>query len=153
MKFVRRFLILYPVQFPHSFVYILDSIVSSSYLIRSINSSDQLIKSSLELLCEIGLLNPHCLRECHTINTMLHYIVDCDDDELIESVIYALLNAIDRFTINDNSEPTIIDTMDTNGPTYLLIDEGMRERHQLIRNIFSVNFFSMDFLDDCCIFL
>lgn len=69
---------------------------------------------------------------------MLHFIVDCDDDELIESVIYALLHAIDRFTINDNSEPTILDTMDSNGPTWVLIDEGMRERHQLIRNIFGV---------------
>ena len=63
-KFIRRFVILYPLQFPHSFVYILDSIVSSSYLstlTRPANSTgiikpDQMIKSSLELLCEIGKL-------------------------------------------------------------------------------------------------
>jgi hypothetical protein len=61
-KFIRRFIHLYPQKIPHSFVYVLDSIVSSSYLShlnRPMNSSviirsDQMIKCSLELLCEIG---------------------------------------------------------------------------------------------------
>jgi hypothetical protein len=61
-KFIRRFVHLYPLKIPHSFVYVLDSIVSSSYLShlnRPMNSSviirsDQMIKCSLELLCEIG---------------------------------------------------------------------------------------------------
>jgi len=70
---------------------------------------------------------------------MLHFIIDFEQDELIESVIYALLHAVDRFTINDNSEPTILDSVDSNGPTWILVDEGMRERHELIRNMFSVN--------------
>ena len=120
-----------------------------------------MIKPCLELLCELGKLeiffpwnsllsfeialsNPHALRECHTINTMLQFLVDCDDDELIQSVIYALLNAVDRFTINDNSEPTIVDTLDSNGRTWIFVDEGMRERHAFIRNIFSVNIRSLN---------
>jgi hypothetical protein len=70
---------------------------------------------------------------------MLHFIVDFEQDELVESVIYALLHAVDRFTINDNSEPTILDSVDSNGPTWILVDEGMRERHELVRNMFSVN--------------
>jgi hypothetical protein len=61
-KLIRRFLQLYPLKIPHSFVYVLDSIVSSSYLTsltRPINSSaviksDQMIECCLELLCEIG---------------------------------------------------------------------------------------------------
>lgn len=61
-KLIRRLLQLYPLKMPHSFIYILDSIVSSSYLtsltrpINSsvINKSDQMINSCLELLCEIG---------------------------------------------------------------------------------------------------
>jgi hypothetical protein len=69
---------------------------------------------------------------------MLDFIVDFEQDELVESVIYALLHAVDCFTINDNSEPTFIDSMDSNGPTCILVDEGMRERHELIRNMFSV---------------
>jgi hypothetical protein len=88
---------------------------------------------------EIALRNPHILRECHAINTMLKFILDFQQDELIESVIYALLHAIDRFTINDNSEPTIVDSVDPNGPSLIFVDEGMRERHELIRNMFSVN--------------
>ncbi len=61
-KFIRRFLHLYPLKLPHSFVYVLDSIVSSSYLSRPINSSlvirsDQMVKCCLELLCEIGKIN------------------------------------------------------------------------------------------------
>jgi hypothetical protein len=70
---------------------------------------------------------------------MLQFIVDFEHVELVQSVIYALLHAIDRFSINDNSEPTILDSIDTNGPALILVDEGMRERHQLIRNMFSVN--------------
>jgi hypothetical protein len=70
---------------------------------------------------------------------MLHFIIDFEQDELVESVIYALLHAVDRFTINDNSEPTILDSVDSNGPTWILVDEGMRERHELVRNMFSVN--------------
>jgi len=62
IKFIRRFLSLYPLRFPQSFVYILVSIVSSSYLstlTRSMNPSailrsDQMVNCSLELLCEIG---------------------------------------------------------------------------------------------------
>ncbi|CAF5113374.1 unnamed protein product, partial [Rotaria magnacalcarata] len=68
---------------------------------------------------------------------MLKYIVDLEQDELRESVLYALLHAVDRFTINDNSEPTIIDSVDPNGPALVLVDEGMRERHELIGNMFS----------------
>lgn len=70
---------------------------------------------------------------------MLQFIVDFEEDELVESVLYALLHAVDQFSINDNSEPTIIDSVDPNGPSLILVDEGMRERHELIRNIFSVN--------------
>ncbi|CAF1398301.1 unnamed protein product, partial [Adineta ricciae] len=73
----------------------------------------------------------------HAINTMLKYIIDLDQDELRESVLYALLHAVDRFTINDNSEPTILDAVDPNGPAWVLVDEGMRERHELIGNMFS----------------
>jgi len=69
---------------------------------------------------------------------MLKFIVDFEQEELCESVLYALLHAVDRFTINDNSEPTIIDSVDPNGPAWILVDEGMRERHELIRNMFSV---------------
>lgn len=61
-KFIRRLFHLYPQRFPHSFVYILDSIVSSSQLISSTRNnnqtqlirSDQMVKCCLELLCEIG---------------------------------------------------------------------------------------------------
>ena len=70
---------------------------------------------------------------------MLQFIVDSDQDELLESVIYALLHAVDRFTINDNSKPTILDLVDANGPALVLVDEGMRERYGLIRNMFSVS--------------
>ena len=87
---------------------------------------------------KIALENPQLLHECHSINTMLKFIVDFEQDELVESVLYALLNAVDRFTINDNSEPTIIDSVDPTGPAWILVDEGMRERHELIRDIFSV---------------
>jgi hypothetical protein len=72
---------------------------------------------------------------------MLQFIVDFEHDELLESVIYALLHAVDRFTINDNSEPTILDSGDTDGPAWIFVDEGMRERHKLIRNMFSVNIY------------
>ncbi len=72
---------------------------------------------------------------------MLQFIVDLEQEELLESVIYSLLHVIDRFTINDNSEPTIIDSVDPNGPTWILVDERMGERHELIRNMFSVNIF------------
>jgi len=80
---------------------------------------------------------------------MLKFIVDFEQDELCESVLYALLHAVDRFTINDNSEPTIIDSVDPNGPAWILVDEGMRERHELIGNMFSVCemvFFCQSFL-------
>jgi hypothetical protein len=70
---------------------------------------------------------------------MLKFIADFEQDELVESVIYALLHAIDCFSINDNSEPTIVDSVDPNGPALIFVDEGMRERHELIRNMFSVN--------------
>ena len=61
-KFIRRLFHLYPQRFPYSFVYILDSIVSSSQSItptRGNNQtplvrSDQMVKCCLELLCEIG---------------------------------------------------------------------------------------------------
>lgn len=89
---------------------------------------------------KLALQNPHILHECHAINTMLKYIVDLEQDELRESVLYTLLHAVDRFTINDNSEPTIVDSADPNGPAYVLVDEGMRERHELIGNMFSVRF-------------
>ena len=69
---------------------------------------------------------------------MLQFIIDFEHDELRDSVIYALLHAVDRFTINDNSEPTIIDSTDPNGPPWIFVDEGMRERHGLIENMFSV---------------
>jgi len=144
-KFIRRLFHLYPQRFPYSFVYILDSIVSSSQSItptRGNNQtplvrSDQMVKCCLELLCEIALQNPHVLHECHAINTMLKFIVNYEHEELLESVLYSLLHAVDRFTINDNSEPTIIDSVDPNGPAWILVDEGMRERHELIRGIFS----------------
>jgi hypothetical protein len=70
---------------------------------------------------------------------MLQFIVDFEQNELLESVIYALLHAVDRFTISDNSEPIVLDSVDSNGPTLVLVDEGMRERHELILNMFSVN--------------
>jgi hypothetical protein len=70
---------------------------------------------------------------------MLQFIVDFEQNELLESVIYALLHAVDRFTISDNSEPIILDSVDSNGPAWILVDEGMRERHELILNMFSVN--------------
>ncbi|CAF1397648.1 unnamed protein product [Adineta ricciae] len=136
-KFIRRFLHLYPKQIPHSFIYILDSIVLSSTTTTTTKQSDQMIKTSLELLCEIALHNPHILQECHVINTMLKFIVDFEQDELIESVIYALLHSIERFTINDNSEPTIVDATDPNGPALIFVDEGMRQRHEFVRNMFS----------------
>ena len=69
---------------------------------------------------------------------MLKFIVNFEQDELLESVLYALLHAVDRFTINDNSEPTMLDSIDPNGPAWILVDEGMRDRHELIRDIFSV---------------
>ena len=69
---------------------------------------------------------------------MLKFIVNFDQDELIESVLYSLLNAIDRFSINDNSETVLVDSVDPDGPPLIFVDEGMRERHQLIRNIFNV---------------
>ena len=72
------------------------------------------------------------------MNTMLKFIVNYEHEELLQSVLYSLLHAVDRFTINDNSEPTIIDSVDPNGPAWILVDEGMRERHELIRGIFSV---------------
>ena len=61
-KFIRRLVFLYPQRLPHSFVYVLDGIVSSSQTIslpRNANSttiirSDQMVKCCLELLCEIG---------------------------------------------------------------------------------------------------
>ena len=61
-KFLRRLFHLYPQRFPHSFVYILDAIVSSGQLTSAprqgnqptVVRSDQMIKCSLELLCEIG---------------------------------------------------------------------------------------------------
>jgi rapamycin-insensitive companion of mTOR len=144
-KFIRRLFSLYPQRIPHSFVYVLDAIVSSNQttsMSRTTNSttiirSDQMVKCCLELLCEIALQNPYVLHECNAINTMLKFIVDFEQDELCESVLYALLHAVDRFTINDNSEPTIIDSIDPNGPAWILVDEGMRERHELIRNMFS----------------
>lgn len=70
---------------------------------------------------------------------MLKFVVDFEQDELVESVLYALLHAVDRFTINDNSEPTMVESADPTGPSLILIDEGMRERHELIRNMFSVS--------------
>lgn len=69
---------------------------------------------------------------------MLKFIINYEEVELIQSVLYALLHAVDRFTINDNSEPTILDSVDPTGPSWILVDEGMRERHELIRDIFSV---------------
>jgi len=69
---------------------------------------------------------------------MLKFIVDYEQEELCDSVLYALLHAVDRFTINDNSEPTIIDPVDPSGPAWILVDEGMRDRHELIGNMFSV---------------
>ncbi|UJR13273.1 hypothetical protein I4U23_000293 [Adineta vaga] len=134
-KLIRRFLHLYPKHIPHSFVYVLDSVVSSN--LSTTNKSDQMVKLSLELLCEIALHNPLLLQECHVINSMLKFVVDFEQDELIESVIYALLHSIERFTINDNSEPTIVDSNDPNGPSWILVDEGMRQRHDFIRNMFS----------------
>ncbi|CAF3712397.1 unnamed protein product [Adineta steineri] len=139
-KFIRRFLQLHPFQIPESFVFILGTIVSSSYLATNtstMNNSDPMVKLCLELLCEIAIHNPHILKECQVINIMLKFIVDFEQDELVESVIYSLLHAIDRFTINDNSEPTIVDSVDANGPSLVFVDEGMRGRHELIRNMFS----------------
>ncbi|CAF3513585.1 unnamed protein product [Rotaria sp. Silwood1] len=144
-KLIRRLFLLYPQRIPHSFVYVLDAIVASSYptsIPRTANSTpiirtDQMVKCCLELLCEIALQNPHILQECNAINTMLKFIVDVEQDELRQSVLYALLHAVDRFTINDNSEPTIIDSVDSNGPALVLVDEGMRDRHELIGNMFS----------------
>lgn len=65
-KFLRRLFHLYPQRFPHSFVYILDAIVSSSQLTSATRQgnqpavlrSDQMVKCSLELLCEIGRNSP-----------------------------------------------------------------------------------------------
>jgi hypothetical protein len=91
------------------------------------------------LFDRLALDNPHILHECHAINGMLKFIVNFEHEELLESVLYALLNAVDRFTVNDNSEPTIIDSVDSNGPAWILVDEGMRDRHELIRHIFSVS--------------
>ena len=88
-----------------------------------------------------AICNPHILRECNAINSMIEFLLDFEQDELIESVLYSLLYAIDRFTINDSSEPTIVDSIDSNGPTWIFVDEGMRDRHQFIRNMFSVNKF------------
>ena len=87
---------------------------------------------------KLALQNPYVLHDCNAINTMLKFIVDFEQEELCEGVLYALLHAVDRFTINDNSEPTIIDSVDPTGPAWILVDEGMRERHELIRNMFSV---------------
>ena len=84
------------------------------------------------------MANPLILHECRTLDTMLKYIVDFEQDELIESVLYTLLNAIDRFSINDNSETVLVDSADPDGPSFIFVDEGMRERHHLIRNIFNV---------------
>ena len=64
-KFIRRLFLLYPQRIPHSFVYVLDAIVSSSHSMstaRLANSttiirSDQMVKCCLELLCEIGRIN------------------------------------------------------------------------------------------------
>ncbi len=61
-KFIRRLFLLYPQRIPHSFVFVLDAIVSSNHTIsipRTTNSatiirSDQMVKCCLELLCEIG---------------------------------------------------------------------------------------------------
>jgi hypothetical protein len=61
-KFIRHLFLLYPQRIPHSFVYVLDAIVSSSLITsipRTTNSatiirSDQMVKCCLELLCEIG---------------------------------------------------------------------------------------------------
>ena len=61
-KFIRRLFLLYPQRIPHTFVYVLDAIVSSSHSMsttRLTNSttiikSDQMVKCCLELLCEIG---------------------------------------------------------------------------------------------------
>ncbi len=61
-KFIRRLFFLYPQRIPHSFVYVLDAIVSSSQTISAprtanpatIIRSDQMVKCCLELLCEIG---------------------------------------------------------------------------------------------------
>ena len=65
-KFIRRLFHLYPQRFPHSFVYILDGIVSSSQSISPVRvtnqtpivRSDQMVKCCLELLCEIGKIFP-----------------------------------------------------------------------------------------------
>ena len=61
-KFIRRLFLLYSQRIPHSFVYVLAAIVSSSHSTsapRTPNSvpiikSDQMVKCCLELLCEIG---------------------------------------------------------------------------------------------------
>lgn len=76
---------------------------------------------------------------------MLKFIVDYEQEELCDSVLYALLHAVDRFTINDNSEPTIIDSVDPSGPAWILVDEGMRDRHELIGNMFSVRLSNLVF--------
>ncbi|CAF3559369.1 unnamed protein product [Rotaria sordida] len=155
-KLIRRFSQLYPEQIPHSFIYALESIVSSNHQPKS----DSMVKCSLELLCELGnrkaslvfkkdeefvflspmitaLTNPDALNECHAMNTMLKYVLHVEDEELIESVICALLNAIDRFSINDNSHPILMDSMDSDGPTRIFIDQGMHQRYQLTQTIFS----------------
>ena len=60
-KFIRRLFLLYPQRIPHSFVFVLDAIVSSNpstspsrpLISAPIIRSDQMIKLCLELLCEI----------------------------------------------------------------------------------------------------
>jgi len=49
-----------------------------------------MVKYCLELLYEIALKNAHILHECHTLNIMFKFIVDFEQDELRESVLYAL---------------------------------------------------------------
>ena len=61
-KFIRRLFHLYPLRVPHSLVYILNAIVSSSHsspvprtpTATAVIRSDQMAKCCLELLCEIG---------------------------------------------------------------------------------------------------
>ena len=61
-KFIRRLFVLYSQRIPHSLVYVLNAIVSSSSttsVSRTANAtpivkSDQMVKCCLELLCEIG---------------------------------------------------------------------------------------------------
>ncbi|CAF0785114.1 unnamed protein product, partial [Didymodactylos carnosus] len=152
-KLVRRLFHLYPARFPISFIYAIDSIINYSSQTsdnrknktnvqlqqQPVIRPDQLVKCCLELLCEIALHNPYILHECSTFHTMLRYITDYEQEELIESVIYSVLHAVDRFSINDNSEPTVVESMDLSmqGPGLIFVDEGMQKRHELIKNIFS----------------